>query len=42
LVFKDGPGTRIDINTDAPDRSLIYVKQIPSSLLKKPLAIARV
>ncbi len=26
LVFKDGPGTRIDINTDAPDRSLIYVK----------------
>ena len=29
LVFKDGPGTRIGINTDAPDRSLIYVKQTP-------------
>jgi len=30
LIFKDGPGTRIVINTDAPDRSLIYVKQIAS------------
>jgi hypothetical protein len=27
LIFKDGPGTRIVINTDAPDRSLIYVKR---------------
>ena len=26
LIFEDGPGTRIVINTDAPDRSLIYVK----------------
>ena len=29
-IFKDGPGTWIVINTDAPDRSLIYVKQIAS------------
>ena len=27
LIFKDGPGTRIVINTDAPDYSLIYVKR---------------
>ncbi len=27
LIFEDGPGTRIVINTDAPDCSLIYVKR---------------
>jgi hypothetical protein len=27
LIFEDGPGTRIVINTDAPHCSLIYVKR---------------
>ncbi len=27
LIFEDGPGTRIVINTAAPDYSLIYVKR---------------
>ena len=26
LIFEDGPGTQIIINTDALDRSLTYVK----------------
>jgi len=39
LIFEDGPGTLIVINTDAPDRSLIYV--IFSSLERKPQFVCR-